>query len=181
MLPFILLSFLSGSLPFSVWIGSLALKTDIRTYGDGNPGGTNVWRAGGRTWALIAILLDGLKGAIPVWLGVNWLGFEGWLQVPLVLAPVLGHAYSPLLRGHGGKALAVTFGVWAGLTIWVVPTILGLCLLAGVRITDRAGWVVSAGMAVVTAFYLLIQPNIVLSTAALFNGLLLAWKYRMEY
>ncbi|MDD5313586.1 MAG: glycerol-3-phosphate acyltransferase, partial [Dehalococcoidia bacterium] len=56
------LSFLLGACPFSVWIGKLALKTDIRLYGDGNPGAYNVFRAGGRFWGVVCMLADILKG-----------------------------------------------------------------------------------------------------------------------
>ncbi|KPK05115.1 MAG: hypothetical protein AMJ56_16395, partial [Anaerolineae bacterium SG8_19] len=62
----IALAFLCGSLPLSVWLGRLVLGIDIRQFGDGNPGAANVWRAGGAKWGLTAVLLDFLKGAIPV-------------------------------------------------------------------------------------------------------------------
>ena len=57
------IGFLLGSLPFSVWLGRLVLRTDIRRYGDGNPGGTNVLRVGNRGLGVLVILLDMLKGA----------------------------------------------------------------------------------------------------------------------
>ncbi|HNT26212.1 MAG TPA: glycerol-3-phosphate acyltransferase [Anaerolineales bacterium] len=60
-------SFLSGSVPYSVIVGYLAGAGDIRTQGDGNPGATNVGRALGRRWFIIAMQLDGFKGAIPIW------------------------------------------------------------------------------------------------------------------
>lgn len=122
----IAVSFISGVLPFSVWIGRLALGTDIREYGDGNPGAFNVFRAGGKGWGWAAILLDGLKGAVPVSLAHFGAGLDGWALVAAALAPVVGHAYSPLLGFRGGKALAVTFGSWAGLSLWVGPVLLGV-------------------------------------------------------
>lgn len=121
----ILLSFLAGSLPFSFWIGRLAMQEDIRQYGDGNPGAFNVFRAGGKVWGWLAILLDGLKGAVPVGIAHFVYGLDGWVLVLTALAPVLGHAYSPFLGFRGGKALAVTFGSWAGLSLWIGPVVLG--------------------------------------------------------
>lgn len=63
---YILIAFFAGSLPFSVWIGKAMLRKDVRQFGDGNPGSTNVYRAGGRAaWAL-ALALDISKAAAPV-------------------------------------------------------------------------------------------------------------------
>ena len=56
-------AYLCGSIPFSVWLGRLVLRKEIRNYGDGNPGGTNIFRAGGRGLVLTVILIDGLKGS----------------------------------------------------------------------------------------------------------------------
>ena len=60
-----IIGFFFGSLPLSVWLGRLVLKTDIRRYGDGNPGGTNVAR-GQHRLGVLAIALDMLKAAAPV-------------------------------------------------------------------------------------------------------------------
>ncbi len=121
-------SFLLGAMPFSVWMGRLILRTDVRNYGDGNPGAINAWRAGGYKSGLPAILLDYLKGAVPVSLASLRFGFTGWQLAVVALSPVLGHAFSPFLRFRGGKAVAVTFGIWTGLTLWEGPTILGIFL-----------------------------------------------------
>ena len=103
-----LIGFLLGSLPFSVWLGKIVLRTDIRRYGDGNPGGTNVIRAGNCGLGMLAIFLDMLKGAVPVALAYYVFKVDGWPLVPVILAPILGHAFSPFLRFRGGKALAST-------------------------------------------------------------------------
>ena len=116
-----LLAFLCGSLPFSVWIGRLALGADIRQFGDANPGATNVLRAGGKGAAAVALLLDFLKGAIPVGLAHFQGGVNGWPLAAVAVAPVLGHAFSPFLGLRGGKAVAVTGGGWGGLTGWGGP------------------------------------------------------------
>ena len=56
------IAYLCGSVPFAVWLGRLLLGKDIRRFGDGNPGGTNVIRAGGKGLGLAVVFLDGLKG-----------------------------------------------------------------------------------------------------------------------
>jgi glycerol-3-phosphate acyltransferase PlsY len=173
-------SFLAGALPFSVWIGRLVLRTDIRRYGDGNPGATNVLRSGSRGWAAVALLLDSFKGAIPVGLAYFGAGLSGWSLIMVTIAPVLGHAFSPFLGFRGGKAVAVTFGVWAGLTLWVGPTILGLGLGLWFAIVAVDGWAMMLAMAT-WLIYLLVrqpEPSFLMIWAA--NTLILAWKHRTD-
>ncbi len=173
-------AFLSGSLPFSVWVGRLALHTDIRRYGDGNPGASNVLRSGGKGWGALALLLDVLKGTIPVGLAYFWAGLAGWPLVAVALAPVLGHAFSPLLRFRGGKAVAVTFGIWAGLTIGAVPILLGLALGLWFAAVAVAGWAVILAMFSLLIYLLFVQPEPVLLAIWAGNTLILAWKHRAD-
>jgi glycerol-3-phosphate acyltransferase PlsY len=144
-----IIGFLLGSIPFSVLLGKVAGGGDIRRYGDANPGAANVLRAAGWGWALTALLLDGFKGAIPV--GVAWfvIKISGPSIIPVAVAPVLGHAFSPWLRFRGGKAVAVTFGIWTGLTLGVGPIVLGMLLGLGFATLASSGWAVMLAM---TAF-----------------------------
>lgn len=136
----VLVAFFSGSVPYSLLVGRLALGVDVRGFGDHNPGAANVWRAGGWGWGVLAMLLDGFKGALPV--GFAWFfgGVHAWQIVPVALAPVLGHAFSPWLGFHGGKAVAVVFGMWAGLTLGAGPTVLGMLLGVMVLCFAPSGW-----------------------------------------
>ena len=110
-------AYLFGALPFSVWIGRFLLKVDIREFGDGNPGATNVLRAGGILPFSLALALDITKGAFPVGLSYYILGIQDWRIIPISLAASLGHSFSPFLGWQGGKAIATTFGVMSGLTL----------------------------------------------------------------
>lgn len=174
----VLFAFACGSLPLSLWLGRFALGVDIRQYGDGNPGAANVWRAGGRWWGLLALLLDGFKGLIPVALAKYAGGVEGWALVVVALAPVVGHAYSPFLRFRGGKAVAATFGIWTGLTLGEIPTLLGLSLVSFLAVQTADAWSVIMGMAV-TLIHLLLRrsPPFMLALWA-GNVLILVWKHR---
>ena len=170
-------AFLCGSLPLSYWIGKLFLKTDIRTYGDGNPGGTNVWEAGGRWWGLTAIIMDGLKGLIPVSLAYYQGGVAGWWILPLALAPTLGHIFSPFLKFRGGKALATTFGVWTALTVYQVPIVLGVALGLWVWLIKNEGWAVIAAVASVLVFLIFLNFDLVFIVTWIANGVILVWRY----
>ena len=176
----IFIAFLSGSLPLSVWLGKLALGVNIRTYGDGNPGAANVWRAGGKYWGFLAVLLDFFKGAIPVGLAYFWRGIDNWPLVLIALAPVLGHAFSPFLGFEGGKALAVTFGIWAGLTIWIGPSVLGGIMAFWLALLTVEGWAALLGMLCFLGFWILYNPDPILLTVCIGNLLILAWKHRFE-
>lgn len=177
-----LVGFTSGSIPFSVILGHVLRKGDIRTYGDHNPGGTNVLRAAGWRWGVAAILLDALKGAIPVGLAWFVVDLQGWQIIPVALAPLFGHAFSPWLGGHGGKAVATTFGIWTGLTVGVGPTLLGLLLGLNFLVFQSSGWAVFLSLfafgGFVWRFYADQQPAFVVIWLA--NLALIAWKHRSE-
>ncbi len=173
-------AYLSGSIPFSVWLGRLTLHTDIRSYGDHNPGATNVARAGGWQLGALALLLDMLKGAIPVGLAWYWGGLSGWSLVPVALAPVLGHAYSPFLRFRGGKALAVTMGVWGGLTLGEGPLVLAMLLLLWYAVIAIDGWAVLLTGLSFGAYLLLTDAEAYLLAIWAGNTLIVAWKHRTD-
>ena len=136
--------FLLGAIPFSVIIAGIRTETDIRKIHDGNPGATNAWRAGGAKTGIPALVLDFLKGALPVAILANTYSaaFSGWFLISASLAPVLGHAFSPFLKGKGGKAVAVTFGIWCGLTYWEIPILLGVSLFVFYIIQNQDAWTV---------------------------------------
>jgi glycerol-3-phosphate acyltransferase PlsY len=170
----------AGSLMFSLWLGRLALHKDVRRYGDGNPGAFNMILAGGVGWGALALMLDVIKGAIPVLLARYVSGVSGAALIPVVLAPVFGHAFSPWLNFHGGKAVAVTFGVWAGLTLWEAPGVLGVWLGVWFLLLAVSGWAVVLMMLGLLAYLLLVTPSPVLLTIWVVNAALLAWKYRAD-
>ena len=187
---YFLIAFLVGALPFSLWVGRLALGKDIRTVGDANPGATNVLRAGGKGAAAVALLLDFLKGMLPVGIAHLYLGWQGWTLVVIAILPVLGHAFSPFLGGRGGKAVATTGGIWSGLTAWEGITIGALLLAVGTYLLGANGWAVLMAVSGMLLYLLLTPPtwNLldarpeqwVIAAVGLLNLLLLAWKHRAD-
>ncbi|MGQ0600181.1 MAG: glycerol-3-phosphate acyltransferase [Anaerolineales bacterium] len=173
-----LIGFVSGSVPYSPLLGRLFLRRDIRQFGDGNPGSTNVFRAGGKWVGVVAVLLDGFKGAIPVGVVYWLLEFRGWRLIPLALAPVLGHAWSPFLRGRGGKAVATTAGIWTGVTGPEAPIVLGVLLGVWFFALNLSGWAMIATWLCFGLHLLNYRPDPVLHTLWLINLIILLWKYR---
>lgn len=172
----IIISFLAGSLPLAVWIGRLAGK-DIRQYGDGNPGATNVLRAAGWPWYILALIADISKAAMPVGLAYQIFGWQDWWIVPIALAPPLGHAFSPFLDWQGGKALATLLGTWIGLTYWIVPSAGIISLIIFVGLLKGDAWAVLISMALLHLFIFFILPNPIFMTIIFLQTLLVIWTH----
>jgi len=150
---------LLGSLPFSLWIGKIILHKDIRKFGDGAPGATNVARAGSRALYVIAALLDAFKGTAPVYLSQMLSGMAGWELAAVAMAPVVGHAFSPFLNFRGGMGMATTFGVWLGLTGWLGPVVMALCIGFMFIIQKNWVWASVVGMTIFLII-LLVLPDL---------------------
>jgi glycerol-3-phosphate acyltransferase PlsY len=176
----VFIGFLLGSLPVSVWLGRLVMRTDIREYGDGNPGGTNVIRAGNRGLGLLVIFLDMLKAAIPVALAYYAFKLDGWALAPVLLAPIAGHAFSPFLGFRGGKALSSTFGAWTAVTVPFGPFVMGGSAFVFLKLLNTAGWAVMASLLMLLAFLLFTGITLPLAVAWAGTVALLAWTHRAD-
>jgi len=147
----VLASYVAGSIPFALLLGSVFGGTDIRTFGSGNIGATNLGRALGGRWFCICFVLDAAKGALPVLLLAPLAGDglpDGTMPVLCALAAVLGHVFSMFLRFRGGKGVATTAGAVAALSPLSAVGGLGVFLL--VFLTTR--WVSLASVVAAVAF-----------------------------
>ena len=182
----ILLGFLSGSIPWSVLVGKFLAGLDVRSVGDGNPGSANVWKGSGSTFGILALILDITKGFIPVYVGFRYLSPEGffWDQFALSLvafAPIIGHAFSPFLRFKGGKALATTAGSWTAITDGLVVPL--ACLLLGLFHGVQKNHAITVTVCIV-GFLLVFFPlkqELYLGLFWLMNISLVIYKHRSEY
>lgn len=126
--------YLSGNIMYAYWLPRWLRGVDVREFGsDHNPGAANATIACGLTMGIACALMDILKGAVPVALALRVGRLPLWYMVPVVLAPVVGHAWPILFEGKGGKAIATSFGVLIALMpeillapLWAV--IILLCL-----------------------------------------------------
>ena len=177
----VITGYLSGSLMFSVWLTRL-IGRDIRAAGDGNPGAFNAFLAGGPFIGAAGLLLDFLKGALPVAAAQAAVGIDGWWLTPVILAPVLGHVFPLFERFRGGKAVAVTFGVWAGITVWEVPCVIGAAMAIGklvLRFKNDAHSVL-LGMAALLPYVVVRYRSLPLAAAALLCAAIVVWRHRRE-
>jgi acyl phosphate:glycerol-3-phosphate acyltransferase len=110
-------AYLIGSLSFAVIVSRVMGLNDPRTYGSKNPGATNVLRSGSKAAAVITLLLDALKGWLPVVL-VRYFGkpygLEDGTLAMVGLAAFLGHLFPVFFRFQGGKGVATALGVLLG-------------------------------------------------------------------
>jgi acyl phosphate:glycerol-3-phosphate acyltransferase len=111
-----LLGYLLGSIPFGLLLTRAAGLGDIRKMGSGNIGATNVLRTGGKGLAAGTLLLDALKGAVPVLIAAQ---LGELAAVGAAAGAVLGHMFPVWLSFKGGKGMATTLGVMWGLS-WPV-------------------------------------------------------------
>jgi glycerol-3-phosphate acyltransferase PlsY len=118
----VLAAYLLGSLSFAVIVTRAMGLSDPRTYGSKNPGATNVLRSGSKAAAVITLLLDAIKGWLPVVL-VRWFGEPYGLGEGAVamagLAAFLGHLWPVFFRFEGGKGVATALGVLVGISPWL--------------------------------------------------------------
>lgn len=121
----VLASYLVGAIPNGYLAGRLMKGIDIREYGSGVIGATNVLRVMGRGAFLAVMVADALKGYVPVL--VTWYLFHTYdLQVASGIAAVLGHDYPVYIGFRGGRGVAVSFGVYAALAL---PLFVGMVAL----------------------------------------------------
>ena len=110
----ILFSYLSGSVPFGLILTKNFVNCDIRNIGSGNIGATNVLRTGNKLLAVFTLLLDILKGYVPVIIAQKY--FPELIQLSCLLA-FLGHIFPVWLKFKGGKGVATYLGILLALSI----------------------------------------------------------------
>jgi len=127
-LAIVVAAYLIGSVSFAVASSRLFGLPDPHSYGSGNPGATNVLRTGHRAAAVVALVGDGAKGWLAVWLGqrvVAAMDLADWTVPAISLAVFIGHLYPAFHRFAGGKGVSTAAGIVLAL-YWP----LGLILIA---------------------------------------------------
>ncbi len=178
-------AYLLGSLSFAVIVSRAMGLNDPRTYGSGNPGATNVLRSGSKAAAIVTLLLDALKGWLPVFLvqayGAPY-GLEDGTVALVGLAAFLGHLYPVFFKFEGGKGVATAAGVLFGVH-WALglATLLTWAIIAFFFRYSSLASMVAAVFA--PAYYLFgnqiawyAEKPVVVALAVM--ALLLVWRHR---
>ncbi|MBK8249310.1 MAG: glycerol-3-phosphate 1-O-acyltransferase PlsY [Gemmatimonadetes bacterium] len=166
----LVVAYLGGSTPFAYLAGRLLRGIDLREHGSGNLGATNVLRTLGAGAAVVVLLLDAAKGAVPVLFFREW--FAGppgvWWPALFGVAAITGHVrpYLGVFRG-GGKGVATAAGVFAALS----PTAMAVALLVFAVLVAATRYVsvgsIGAGLVLAITSAVLYGPTSVRSLLAL--------------
>lgn len=122
---FSLIGYLAGSILFAKIFVSMMGHVDVESRSDdGNPGTANAYKNGGFWCGTLVLICDIGKGLLPVALFLHMVKVPGVMIIPVMIAPVLGHAFSIYDHFRGGKCIAVSFGVLLGLFPDLVPALI---------------------------------------------------------
>jgi glycerol-3-phosphate acyltransferase PlsY len=133
---FPLLGYLSGALPFSIWITRFVKQVDVRDAGSGHATTTNTIRQAGFAWGALVLILDISKGFLPTFLALK-LTNNPWVTAITAACAVAGHCWPLFAQFRGGMGLA-TFGGSLLAVNWLAM-LLGLGLLIVLLLTTRHG------------------------------------------
>ena len=145
MIYLLIASYLIGSISSAVIICKALGLPDPRTQGSKNPGATNVLRVGGKKIAAFVLIFDGLKGAVPVFIG-DYYGF-GLIALTLTaLCTFLGHIFPVFFRFRGGKGVATYLGglIAINLLVGLIFSLIWLLVAKVLKISSLAALIATA-------------------------------------
>jgi glycerol-3-phosphate acyltransferase PlsY len=172
-----LVAFLVGSVPFGYLIGRLFYHTDLRAEGSGNIGAMNALRTLGKTGGAAVLVLDAVKGFVPVFLTAMYFHGSQLAEAMVAAAAVLGHCFSPWLRWRGGKGVATSFGAIFGLS-WPAGLVAVGGWIAGAILTQYSsvGSMIGSALAPVALWFFTGSPA--LTVYGVFAACFIAYTHR---
>ena len=173
-------SFFSASIPWSLIIGFIFSKQDIRTIGDKNPGGTNTLKLAGIKVGLLAISLDILKSFFPIYFAIIF-GFDGFQLAILCFAAISGSIFSPFLRFNGGKSLAVSCGIWMAISSGMIGPLICLIMAFSHLIQKTHLWTILSGWLGILIWVLIFSLSIEYVVIFIINFILVMFKHKNEF
>ncbi|TMW73612.1 glycerol-3-phosphate 1-O-acyltransferase PlsY [Alteribacter natronophilus] len=173
----VIISYLLGSVSFSMIIAKKLRKVDIRQHGSGNAGATNTLRVLGIGPAVTVLLLDCFKGVAAVWLGLGLTGGDPLAAGAAGLASIIGHNWPVYYGFRGGKGVATTIGVLATLVFWqaLIAGIAAIAAIAVTRYVSLGSLIFIAGTTALTLF--MISDNTYLYILLIITALSF-WRHR---
>ncbi len=151
----LIIAFLFGSFPTAILAGKIMKKIDIREYGSGNAGATNVVRVLGWKAGLMVLLIDMLKGFIPVFWIAAWIHPQTdtlvYFQILAAIAAIVGHIWTIFAGFKGGKGVGTSAGVF--LALLPLPLLIALAVFILIVALTRY---VSLGSILAALFFVLV-------------------------
>ena len=172
-------AYLIGSLSFAIIISKLMGLGDPRSYGSKNPGATNVLRSGNKVAAVLTLVLDALKGFLPVLLVQHYafeLGFEDITIAFVGVCAFLGHLYPVFFGFKGGKGVATAAGVLLGFDLGLgLATLLAWVVVAAIFRYSSLASIIAAAFAPFFTLMFLDRPSVALAVSVM--SLMLLWRH----
>jgi len=179
---FPVLGYLSGSLPFSIWVTRYVKGVDVREAGSGHATTTNTIRQAGFGWGALVLILDIAKGFLPTYLALH-VGRDTISPyiVPLTAAcAVIGHCWPLFAQFRGGMGLATFGGALLAIKWFAFVVGLGLLLLLTITIHHGARASVATGVLMPPAFWLFGLRGIEF-WIAIAGGLVIAYRFLIDW
>ncbi|MBU1661134.1 MAG: glycerol-3-phosphate acyltransferase [Chloroflexi bacterium] len=176
---FLILGYISGSLPFALWVTRLVKGIDVRDGGSGHIGATNTMRQAGWGPGVLVLVLDIGKGFLPTYLALHYQASD-WIVALTAALVVVGHCWTVFAQFRGGMGLAAMGGTLlaiAPLYFWIgLGLLIALVLL--IKHSARAG--VFTGILLAPVFLLLGQRGVLILVAAA-TGLVTAIRFTIDW
>jgi len=149
-----LFGYLLGSVPTGLILTKLFSKVDPRKIGSKNIGATNIFRTAGKALGVLTLVGDLLKGAISVWIAIQWGESDLWIAAS-GLTPFLGHVFPIFLGFKGGKGVATALGIY--LVISPIAVLIEFIIFAGIvwkwRIISLGSIICATTIPILIAFF----------------------------
>ncbi|MGL5367990.1 MAG: glycerol-3-phosphate 1-O-acyltransferase PlsY [Cetobacterium somerae] len=178
---FAVIAYIFGSLPCGVWLGKGVKNIDIREYGSKNSGATNAYRILGPKYGIMVLILDALKGYIPLYIA-SLFDIGGIYIILLGLVAILGHTFSFFLQFKGGKGVATSLGVF----LFLMPKVVGVLVLVFILVVGISkyislGSVICAGLLPILAYFMPVRDDatrLPLVVISLIVGIFVIYKHK---
>ncbi|MGL4538872.1 MAG: glycerol-3-phosphate 1-O-acyltransferase PlsY [Cetobacterium sp.] len=178
---FAVIAYIFGSLPCGVWLGKGVKNIDIREYGSKNSGATNAYRILGPKYGIMVLILDALKGYIPLYIA-SLFNIGGIYIILLGLVAILGHTFSFFLQFKGGKGVATSLGVF----LFLMPKVVGVLVLVFILVVGISkyislGSVICAGLLPILAYFMPVRDDatrLPLVAISLIVGIFVIYKHK---
>lgn len=178
---FAVIAYIFGSLPCGVWLGKGVKNIDIREYGSKNSGATNAYRILGPKYGIMVLILDALKGYIPLYIA-SLFDIGGIYIILLSLVAILGHTFSFFLQFKGGKGVATSLGVF----LFLMPKVVGVLVLVFILVVGISkyislGSVICAGLLPILAYFMPVRDDatrLPLVVISLIVGIFVIYKHK---
>jgi len=172
---FIIIAYLSGSIPYGLVFTKFFSGIDVRKIGSGNIGTTNVLRTGQKGIAAATLICDAMKGFLPVFFA-SYVSIKGTPLLAIAFAAVIGHVFPIWLKYQGGKGVATSLGVFWALSwpLGAFSTFMWVVISRFVKISSLS----SLGIFTLSPLFAALMLSWPLAIFCLAIALLIFWTHR---